>query len=65
MEHIFTELKEMKTLGANLACRYGRRSREIGVKLVSDGVAANDADVNNVLLTGFYHVYGPINDYFA
>jgi hypothetical protein len=30
---------------------------------VNDGVANNEKDVNTVLLTGFFHAYGPINDY--
>jgi hypothetical protein len=32
---------------------------------VSDGVARNADDVNQVLLTGFFHAYGPINAYFG
>jgi 3-hydroxyacyl-CoA dehydrogenase len=60
----FKELNGMKTLGAELAGRYGKRSKQIGLKLVSDKVANSEDDVNNVLLTGFYHAYGPINNYF-
>lgn len=60
----FKELNGMKTLGAELAGRYGKRSKEIGLKLVADKVANSEEDVNNVLLTGFYHAYGPINNYF-
>jgi len=47
-----------------LAKIYLHRSREIGEKLVKDGVANSAADVNSVLMNGFYHLYGPINDYF-
>jgi 3-hydroxyacyl-CoA dehydrogenase len=61
----FAALKSMDTSGADLARRYGARSREIALKLVSDGVARNANDVNQVLLTGFFHAYGPINDYFG
>jgi len=64
LEQIFRQMMEMGTPGAELAARYGRRSRAIGEKLVTDGVAASADDVNKVLLTGFYHVYGPINEYF-
>ncbi len=60
----FKELNGMKTLGAELAGRYGKRSKQIGLKLVADKVANSEEDVNNVLLTGFYHAYGPINKYF-
>lgn len=61
----FGQLKTMSTLGAELARRYGARSREIGTKLVSDGVAKSANDVNQVLLTGFFHAYGPVNEYFG
>jgi 3-hydroxyacyl-CoA dehydrogenase len=64
LEGYFRELKALDTLGADLAKRYGRKSKEIGLGLVKDGVAGREEDVNTVLLTGFYHVYGPINAYF-
>jgi 3-hydroxyacyl-CoA dehydrogenase len=60
----FKELRGLKTLGAELAVAYGRKAKEIGLGLVKDGVARKDEDVNTVLLTGFYHAYGPINGYF-
>ncbi len=59
----FAELKTMDTLGAKMATLYAIRSKAIGQKLVSDKVAFNEKDVNTVLLTGFFHAYGPINDY--
>jgi len=61
---IFGEMKSMNTLGARLSLEYGRRSNEIGKKLVADKVAHNTDDVNTVLLTGFFHAYGPVNEYF-
>ncbi len=60
----FKQLREMNTLGSSLARQYGQRSKAIGLELVTDKVAARMEDVNTVLLTGFYHAYGPINDYF-
>lgn len=60
----FQQLREMKTLGADLARRYGRKSKAIGLELVGGKVADREEDVNTVLLTGFFHAYGPINDYF-
>ncbi|MBI5882272.1 MAG: 3-hydroxyacyl-CoA dehydrogenase family protein [Elusimicrobia bacterium] len=60
----FGKLDGMNTLAADLAKRYGSRSKEIGLGLVSDGVAASASDVNKVLLTGFFHAYGPVNEYF-
>ncbi|MFO7461010.1 MAG: 3-hydroxyacyl-CoA dehydrogenase family protein [Desulfatiglandales bacterium] len=61
---IFEEMKKMDTLGAKLAVEYGRRTNEIGRLLLSSGVARSEEDVNTVLLTGFFHAYGPINAYF-
>ena len=51
------------TKGCDLAVTYAENSRKTALKLISDGVAANENDVNTVLLTGFFHAYGPINDY--
>ncbi|MEK7721669.1 MAG: 3-hydroxyacyl-CoA dehydrogenase family protein, partial [Elusimicrobiota bacterium] len=65
LEEFFSKLAAMDAPGAVLARRYGERSREIGLKLVSDKVARSEEDVNTVLLSGFYHVYGPINSYFG
>ncbi|MDD5508107.1 MAG: 3-hydroxyacyl-CoA dehydrogenase family protein [Bacteroidales bacterium] len=60
----FNELKKSDALGAKLAVNYGRKSNEIGQKLVTSNVAFSKEDVNTVLLTGFFHAYGPINDFF-
>jgi metal-dependent HD superfamily phosphatase/phosphodiesterase len=50
-------------MGAALALDYALNTKAIGQKLVADGVAFNEDDVNTVLLTGFFHAYGPINQY--
>jgi len=63
LESYFKELNNLKTLGSKLARDYNARSNEIGNYLVSSNVADNSTDVNTVMLTGFYHAYGPINDY--
>jgi 3-hydroxyacyl-CoA dehydrogenase len=60
----FGEMKKMDSLGAKLAMEYGARANAIGKKLVADKVAHSEADVNTVMLTGFFHAYGPINEYF-
>ena len=60
---IFGEMKGMDEPGVKMAKAYSKRSKEIGKKLVHDKVAFSEDDVNTVLLTGFYHAYGPINDY--
>jgi 3-hydroxyacyl-CoA dehydrogenase len=62
-KNYFAELAAMNTLGATLAKKYALWSKTIGQKLVMDNVAFTEKDVNTVLLTGFFHAYGPINDY--
>lgn len=57
----FGELKQMDTMGAQLAKYYLQRCVEIGRELVAKGVANNEQDVNTVVLTGVYHAYGPIS----
>jgi len=64
LESIFREIHASGDFGAKLAVKYGQRSKEIGKKLVADNVAHNEEDVNTVMLTGFFHAYGPINEYF-
>ena len=64
LENYFRQLVESPTTGAQLAADFGRNSGRIGKLLVEQGVAANTDDVNTVMLTGFYHAYGPVNDYF-
>ncbi|MBP7867960.1 MAG: 3-hydroxyacyl-CoA dehydrogenase family protein [Acidobacteria bacterium] len=53
----------LDTKGVAIARRYFEASRATGEMLVSSGVAADPADVNAVLTLGFFHLYGPINDY--
>lgn len=64
LDAYFQEMTGLGSIGADLAVRYGRKAKDIGLGLVSDRVAAREEDVNTVLLTGFYHAYGPINNYF-
>jgi 3-hydroxyacyl-CoA dehydrogenase len=59
----FKALQVSTTQGAGLAVTFALNSREIARKLVSDGVARSEKDVNTVLLTGFFHAYGPLNEY--
>lgn len=63
LEPAFKALQVSSLKGCELAVAYALNSRETARKLVSDGVAHNEKDVNTVLLTGFFHAYGPINDY--
>lgn len=59
----FEAYRNLGKRGAAIALAYARSSREIGLKLVSDGVARSADDVNTVMLTGFFHAYGPVNDF--
>lgn len=59
----FSALQKENGMGAKLAVEYHIKSKQIGEKLVSDKVAFNADDVNTVLMTGFFHAYGPINDF--
>lgn len=59
----FKELKEMNSQGSGLALKYLENSCNIGKQLVQSGVAANEKDLNDVLMMGFYHAYGPINEF--
>ncbi len=64
LEAHFAEIKTMDTLGAQLASVYGKKAIEIGKNLINGGVANNEKDVNTVMMTGFFHAYGPINKLF-
>ncbi len=64
LESYFNSLTGEQSTGAKLAKEYGRNSRQIGELLVEKKVAASTDDVNMVLLTGFFHAYGPVNNYF-
>jgi 3-hydroxyacyl-CoA dehydrogenase len=59
----FNEIKNATSPGAELTKAYALKSRDIGIQLVTSKVASSEKDVNTVLLTGFFHAYGPINDY--
>jgi len=63
LESFFRNLRASDTLGARLALAYLKNSKEIGEMLVRTGVAFRAEDVNDVLLNGFFHLYGPINEY--
>ena len=59
----FASFKERKSLGATLARAHMEASRAAAQGLVRQGVAARAEDVNAVLTLGFFHLYGPINEY--
>lgn len=59
----FASLTAGDTRGARLATAYLKNSKQIGEALVSGGVAHSAEDVNGVLMNGFFHLYGPVNDF--
>ncbi len=63
LEGIFNEMNSVDILAVKIAKKYNKRSNEIGNLLVNSGVAANIDDVNTVMATGFFHAYGPINNF--
>jgi len=65
LKNHFAALKSSKNEGAKLAIDYLKASKAIGEQLVADRVANSPEDVNGVLTNGFFHLYGPINDYAA
>uniref|UniRef100_UPI00356630FC hypothetical protein n=1 Tax=Ancylomarina sp. TaxID=1970196 RepID=UPI00356630FC len=60
----FNELKVLASPASKLAVAYGQKSKAIGQLLVDGGVAADTKAVNKVMETGFYHAYGPVNNFF-
>jgi 3-hydroxyacyl-CoA dehydrogenase len=63
LEKWFASLAVADTKGAELAKAYHKNSRKTGNLLVESGVAHSTDDVNTVMTTGFFHAYGPVNEY--
>lgn len=63
LKKYFENLRLSKKPGAQLAKEYLSRFREIASDLVKNKVAFRFDDVNAVLIHGFHHAYGPVNDY--
>jgi len=63
LREYFRKLKAMDSLGAGMARAHFFDSRDVALDLVGQGVAQRPEDVNDVLTLGFFHLYGPINDY--
>lgn len=53
-EHLCTQ----DTLGCKLAQSFLQNSRDIAAKLINEGIANSQSDVDTVLTNGFFHVYG-------
>ncbi|MEI8364797.1 MAG: 3-hydroxyacyl-CoA dehydrogenase family protein [Parachlamydiaceae bacterium] len=54
----FSHLRKQQTVGATLAESFLKKSKEIAQGLVKHEVARSLADVDTVLKTGFFHLYG-------
>jgi hypothetical protein len=63
MSQYFSLLAQSKDNGAYLAMEYMKQMKTIGKGLVKQGVTETDENVNTVMITGFHHLYGPINEY--
>lgn len=63
LRQYFKALFAAESKGAKLAKSYLMRSKDIAAKLVHDGVGTKE-DVNQVLQSGFFHLYGPQNSYY-
>jgi 3-hydroxyacyl-CoA dehydrogenase len=63
LKNLFSEMRNMQSKGAILAVEYFNNSGKIAKQLVDQKIAYSADDVNAVLMNGFYHAYGPINNY--
>ncbi|MFA8450514.1 MAG: 3-hydroxyacyl-CoA dehydrogenase family protein [Bacteroidales bacterium] len=64
LKEIFQGFQNRKDLGSLLAMEYAKESKRIALSLVDCGVAKSKEDVNTVMCLGFFHAYGPINQFF-
>jgi 3-hydroxyacyl-CoA dehydrogenase len=60
LESYFKQLFQGSSQGDHLAKEFLENLKSITSSLVSRGVAKNSQDVDQVLLNGFYHIYGTI-----
>ncbi len=54
----FENLYGAITLGAHLTQKFLQNSHQVVNKLLQEGVANSQADIDTVLINGFYHLYG-------
>lgn len=64
LSNYFKNLWTEKGKGATIAKKYLFKSKEIALYLKDSGVASEVKNVNDVLINGFYHLYGPVNNYY-
>jgi len=59
----FSQLIKENSTGARLAYAYLKAMKKIGLSLKDFGVTDSVEYVNTVMEKGFYHLYGPVNDF--
>lgn len=63
LDNFFDDLNKEDSIGAKMALQYMQAMKNIGKKLYDDGVTNSVEHVNTVMKNGFFHLYGPINNY--
>ncbi|MCT4613699.1 MAG: 3-hydroxyacyl-CoA dehydrogenase family protein [Marinifilaceae bacterium] len=64
LSKFFETVHNTNSMACNIATAYGNRSMKIAKNLVKNEVAKSTDDINTVMKTGFFHAYGPVNEYF-
>lgn len=63
LNDFFSHLLHEKSKGAEMTKSYMLVMKRIGEQLKSSGVCESTEHVNTVMMNGFYHLYGPVNDF--
>jgi len=63
LNEFFSHIMLEKSKGADLARSYMSAMKEIGEQLYTSGVTNSTEHVNTVMMNGFFHLYGPVNDF--
>ncbi|WP_439183873.1 3-hydroxyacyl-CoA dehydrogenase family protein [Carboxylicivirga taeanensis] len=63
LKETFEQLAQEDSRGTQLLKTYMTAMKTLGLQLKEDGVTASTDYVNAVMMNGFYHLYGPVNDY--
>ncbi|MCJ8328979.1 MAG: 3-hydroxyacyl-CoA dehydrogenase family protein [Lentisphaeria bacterium] len=63
IQKYFSELKNERSFGSELARQFIVHGAQVAHKLVADKVAETEQDVNRIMTMGFHHLYGPCNQF--
>ncbi len=63
LDEFFTQLLAETSPGGLLTQEYMKMMKQMALQLVDEGVAPSTDAVNTVMQQGFYHLYGPVNNY--